>query len=104
EASINVAQSLASSDTHFDRAFDRLLGRIARLERRLIFLQYNFAVPYERTNDEPIEVIENTDSAQKTKNAPFPSCNPTQATLAAYDAFFKRLRLEDPPDTGERNG
>ena len=102
EHAMNVALALAKSDAVFDRQIDRLHARIAKLEKRLRYVNQNFpqmgtqtesAQPeeddYNRTDDEkpqPVETEEDTE-------IPLFTDDPSEATREAYEYFFPGRKL-----------
>ena len=102
EHAMNVALALAKSDAIFDRQIDKLHARIAKLEKRLRYVNQNFpqmgtqpesAQPeeadYNRTDDEKPQA---TETEEDTETTLFTD-DPSEATREAYEYFFPGRKL-----------
>jgi hypothetical protein len=94
--------ALAKSDAVFDRQIDKLHARIAKLEKRLRYVNQNFpqmgtqpesAQPeeadYNRTDDEKPQATETEEDTE----TPLFTDDPSEATREAYEYFFPGRKL-----------
>ncbi|MBI2686714.1 MAG: hypothetical protein HYX27_10395 [Acidobacteria bacterium] len=105
ECAINVSNNLVRSDATYNSAIDRLLGRIARLERRLRYVSLNFpslgaqiascedeAKHYDRTGGEPTQPVEDTQPVEKNE-LPLVTDDGSESVRQAYQYFFPGREL-----------
>jgi hypothetical protein len=101
EIAINTGLQMLKAGAQFDRAIDRLFNRIAKLEKRLCYVDTTFPVcepsapietAYDQTDIDNTEVVEN-EQLPPEQQPPLYTDDPSQATREAYEYFFPGRKL-----------